>query len=260
MQRELIDVFTRVGGVDHVIGTCQQLREYSYGNDIEVIKKTAIEVVQYAKSQGVEVRFSSEDSFRSDLVDLLDIYRTIDRIGANRLGVADTVGSATPRQVSDFVRTLQGAGGTHIDISVLGIGERNDITPLGGLMARMIVSSPDYVTSRYKLKKIKAIEDYAAEQVPICAFNHKSGILKPEGFGLDRYVSFASRLTGWNATKSRVEQLGLTMTDDQVKLVQVYLCCTLLTVKIKQMADVRPLAINHTDSIIRSFHLELETE
>jgi hypothetical protein len=30
-------------------------------------------------------------------------------------------------------------------------------------------------------------------------------------------VHFTSRLTGWNAIKSRVDQLGLKMTDDQIK-------------------------------------------
>lgn len=79
-------------------------------------------------------------------------------------------------------------------------------------------------------------------------------------------MHFASRLTGWNAIKSRVEQLGLKMTDDQVKLVcvepsisaeQTWLTCH-RTQKIKAMADVRPLAIDDTDSIIRSFHLELQ--
>jgi homocitrate synthase len=34
---------------------------------------------------------------------------------------------------------------------------------------------------------------------------------------MTRYVHFASRITGWNAIKSRVEQLGLKMTDEQVK-------------------------------------------
>ena len=42
-------------------------------------------------------------------------------------------------------------------------------------------------------------------------------ILNPEDFGLTRYVHFASRLTGWNAVKTRVAQLGLQMTDEQVK-------------------------------------------
>lgn len=64
-------------------------------------------------------------------------------------------------------------------------------------------------------------------------------------------VHFASRLTGWNAIKSRIEQLGLSMTDDQVKL---------CTQKVKAMADVRPLAIDDADSVIRTFHLNLTAD
>lgn len=37
------------------------------------------------------------------------------------------------------------------------VGERNGITPLGGLMARMVVTSPDYVKSKYKLRMIKEV-------------------------------------------------------------------------------------------------------
>lgn len=110
----------------------------------------------------------------------------------------------------------------------------------------MIVGSHEYVTSRYKLHKLKEIEDLVAEAVEInvpfnnpitgfCAFTHKAGIhakailnmpstyeiINPADFGMSRYVHFASRLTGWNAIKSRVEQLGLSMTDDQVKEVCV---------------------------------------
>jgi hypothetical protein len=69
---------------------------------------SAIEVIEFVKSKGIEIRFSSEDSFRSELVDLLSIYRTVDKIGVNRVGVADTVGCADPRQVYDLVRTLRG--------------------------------------------------------------------------------------------------------------------------------------------------------
>ena len=45
------------------------------------IAQSAIEVIEFVKSKGIEIRFSSEDSFRSDLVDLLNIYRTVDKIG-----------------------------------------------------------------------------------------------------------------------------------------------------------------------------------
>jgi homocitrate synthase len=48
---------------------------------MDYITKQATEVVNYIKSTGLEVRFSSEDSFRSDLVDLLNIYRTVDKVG-----------------------------------------------------------------------------------------------------------------------------------------------------------------------------------
>ncbi|ORY71134.1 HMGL-like-domain-containing protein [Pseudomassariella vexata] len=292
-------VETGVDGLDVVIGTSSFLREHSHGKDMVYIKKTAIEVIEFVKSKGLEVRFSSEDSFRSDLVDLLSLYQAVDKVGVHRVGIADTVGCASPRQVYDLVRTLRGvvscdiethfhndtgcsianaycaleAGATHIDTSVLGIGERNGITPLGGLMARMVVTSPEYVKSKYRLDMIKEIEDLVAEAVEVntpfnnpitgfCAFTHKAGIhakailnnpstyeiLNPADFGLTRYVHFASRLTGWNAVKTRVAQLGLVMTDDQVKAV---------TAKIKALADVRPIAIDDADSIIRSFHMDL---
>ncbi|KAL2266009.1 hypothetical protein VTJ83DRAFT_5361 [Remersonia thermophila] len=299
MRDAKIAVETGVDGLDVVIGTSSFLREHSHGKDMAYIEKTAIEVIEYIKSKGLEVRFSSEDSFRSDLVDLLSLYRTVDKIGVNRVGIADTVGCASPRQVYDLVRTLRGvvscdiethfhndtgcsianafcaleAGATHVDTSVLGIGERNGITPLGGFLARMVVTAPEYVKSKYNLKMLKEIEDMVAEAVEVntpfnnpitgfCAFTHKAGIhakailnnpstyeiLNPADFGLTRYVHFASRLTGWNAVKTRVGQLGLTMTDDQVKEV---------TAKIKALADVRPIAIDDADSIIRTYHLTL---
>ena len=79
------------------------------------ILKTAVEVIEFVKSKGIEVRFSSEDSFRSDLVDLLSIYRAVDKVGVNRVGIADTVGCANPRQVYDLVRTLRGVVGCDIE-------------------------------------------------------------------------------------------------------------------------------------------------
>ncbi|RKP09172.1 hypothetical protein THASP1DRAFT_34470 [Thamnocephalis sphaerospora] len=291
-----IAVETGVDGLDVVIGTSSFLRQFSHGKSMEYITQQAIEVVNYIKSTGLEVRFSSEDSFRSDLVDLLNIYRTVDKLGVNRVGIADTVGCANPRQVYELVRTLRGvvscdiechfhndtgcaianayaaleAGATHIDTSVLGIGERNGITPLGGLVARMYTADRDYITGKYKLHKLRDLENLVADAVDIevpfnnyvtgyCAFTHKAGIhakailnnpstyeiLKPEDFGMTRYVSIGHRLTGWNAVKSRTQQLGLELTDDQVKQV---------TAKIKQMADIKPLGIEAVDHLLREFH------
>ncbi|KAK2800218.1 Saccharopine dehydrogenase [Emmonsiellopsis sp. PD_5] len=296
-----IAVETGVDGVDVVIGTSSYLREHSHGKDMTYIKNTAIEVIEFVKSKGIEIRFSSEDSFRSDLVDLLSIYSAVDAVGVNRVGIADTVGCASPRQVYELVRVLRGvvkcdiethfhddtgcaianaycaleAGATHIDTSVLGIGERNGITPLGGLMARMIAADRDYVKSKYKLEKIKDIEDLVAQAVQVnipfnnpitgfCAFTHKAGIhakailnnpstyeiINPADFGMTRYVHFASRLTGWNAIKSRANQLNITMTDPQYKE---------CTAKIKALADIRPIAVDDADSIIRAYYRNIKS-
>ena len=115
-------------GVDVVIGTSSFLREFSHGKDMAYITKTAIEVIEFVKSKGIEVRFSSEDSFRSDLVDLLSIYQTVDKIGVDRVGIADTVGCANPRQVYELVRTLRGVVGCDIEIHLhndTGMGKYN---------------------------------------------------------------------------------------------------------------------------------------
>ena len=111
-----VDRYSGVDGVDVVIGTSSFLREFSHGKDMAYITKTAIEVIEFVKSKGIEVRFSSEDSFRSDLVDLLSIYQTVDKVGVDRVGIADTVGCANPRQVYDLVRTLRGVVGCDIEI------------------------------------------------------------------------------------------------------------------------------------------------
>jgi len=264
--------------------------------DIPFIIKSAKEVINYIKSQGKEVRFSSEDSFRSDLVDLLQIYKEVDQIGVNRVGIADTVGVANARQVYKLIKTVRQvvscdmefhghndtgcaiansyaaleAGCTHIDTSVLGIGERNGITPLGGFVARMYTVNKQYVMSKYKIKMIRDIENYVASLVDIqipfsnyitgyTAFTHKAGIhakamlnnpstyeiLNPEDFGVTRYIHIAHRLTGWNALKNRADQLGLNLTDEEVKEA---------TINLKKMADLKKQTLDDVDNILYYFH------
>lgn len=36
-------------------------------------------------SAGIEVRFSSEDSFRSDLLEILNLYKACDKAGVHRV-------------------------------------------------------------------------------------------------------------------------------------------------------------------------------
>ena len=282
-----------VDGVDVVIGTSSRLRSFSHGKSIEEIITLTQEVFEYLKAQNVEMRFSTEDSLRSDPADLFRVYEAVDKLGVHRVGVADTVGIGTPRQIYHLINQLRErvradiefhghndtgcavanayaaleAGATHIDTSVLGIGERNGITPLGGLIARLYASDPSLV-AKYKLTRLMELDQQVARLVGVevpfnnyitgfSAFTHKAGIhakavlndpstyeaLKPEVFGLKRYIHIAHRLTGWNAVRHRADQLGLNLSDDQVKRI---------TEIIKTLSDQHPLTLDDVDSLLCS--------
>jgi homocitrate synthase len=88
-----------------------------------------------------------------------------------------------------------------------------------------------------------------------CAFTHKAGIhakavlndpatyeaLRPEDFGLTRYIHIAHRLTGWNAVRHRAEQLGLQLDEGTLKEI---------TAVIKRVSDERPLTLDDVDGLL----------
>ena len=280
-----------VDGVDVVIGTSSYLRNFSHGKTIDEIIAMSQEVFAYLKGQNVETRFSTEDSLRSNPEDLFRVYEAVDQLGIDRVGIADTVGIGNPRQIYDLVCELRNhvhtdiefhghndtgcaianayaaleAGVTHVDTSILGIGERNGITPLGGLVARLYAENPAYV-AKYNLPLLIKLDKTIARMVGVdipfnnyitgfSAFTHKAGIhakavlnnpstyeiLKPEDFGLTRYIHIAHRLTGWNAVKDRAEQLNLNLTDDEIKEI---------TAHIKQLSDESMLTLDGVDSLL----------
>ena len=165
-----IDAAIRSGvhGINLFFGTSSFLREAGHGRSLEQILDAARAGVQRVQAAGLEVRFCCEDSFRTSLDELLPILRAVDAMGVQRIGVADTVGIATPRQVYALVSLLRNelqadiefhghndsgcaianayaaieAGARYIDTTVLGIGERNGITSLEGLVARLAATDP----------------------------------------------------------------------------------------------------------------------
>jgi homocitrate synthase len=60
MEDARLAVETGVDGLDVVIGTSSFLREHSHGKDMAYITKTALEVIEYIKSKGLEVRCESQ--------------------------------------------------------------------------------------------------------------------------------------------------------------------------------------------------------
>ena len=290
-----VAVQTGVTGIDILFGTSSYLREFSHGKSVDDIIVEAGQVIEFIKDHGKEVRFSSEDSFRSTEGDLLRVYTAVDRMGVNRVGVADTVGIATPRQcyalatelrrhvtcdiefhghndagcaIANSYSILEG-GATHIDTSVLGIGERNGITPLGGFVARMYADDSAAIKRKYDLRKLKDLDELVASLVTIeipynnfvtgkYAFHHKAGmhtkaiyinpnsyeILDPADFGLTRTMNIAHRLTGHNAVGVRARELGLEFGKDELREI---------TRQIKAMADSGPLSMDQLDAVLRQW-------
>jgi homocitrate synthase len=283
---------TGADGIDVLFGTSSRLRSFSHGKSVDEIIETGTEVVRFIQSQGLEVRFSSEDSFRSEPRDLLRVYQAIDRLHPQRVGLADTVGIATPTQVFELVSMVRKAvdcdiefhahndtgcaianafaaleaGATHIDTTVLGIGERNGIVPLSGMIARLLSISPALV-SQYRLEILPELDRMVAEMVGIevpfnaaitsaTAFHHKAGmhtnavlndpstyeIFDPAQFGRERTLMTGHRLTGRHAIAHRASVLGLTLTDQEVRTI---------TAEVKRRADARPLSTDELDDLLR---------
>ena len=288
---------TGVQGIDLLFGTSKYLRA-AHGRDVPRIIEEALEVITFIREQApeVEVRFSAEDTFRSDEHDLLEVYRAVAPY-VDRVGLADTVGVATPRQVYTLVREVRRAigpevdiefhghndtggaianafeaieaGATHVDTTILGIGERNGITPLGGFLARMYTVQPDYVRSKYRLEMLPELDRMIARMVGVeipfnnyitgaTAFSHKAGMhlkaiylnpesyeaYNPEVFGVNRKLIVASRLTGRAAIKKRAEELGLSFGEEELHR---------LTHRIKELADRGQLTLEELDGILREW-------
>lgn len=287
-------------GVDILFGTSPELRSWGHGRDVERMIEESREVIEFVRSNGRSVRFSSEDTFRSERRDLLRLYAAADEAGVDRVGLADTVGIATPSQVRELVADVRAvvrcdiefhghndtgcavanafeairAGATHVDTSIMGIGERNGITPLGGFLARMYTQNPVRLASRYRLDMLPELDRLVARltgvEIPFnnyltgkYAFNHKAGMhlkavylnpasyepIPPEAFGVERNLQLGSRLTGRRALQGRARELRLQLGEEELLDV---------TRRVKELADGGDLSLPEVDALLRAAAMQPE--
>src|ERR1700680_3990722 len=230
---------TPIFGLNLFYGTSTELRTYSHNRRIDQIVTAAVPLIRRIRAAGRYVRFSAEDAFRSDLVDLLRVFDAVVEAGVQRIGLPDTVGIATPRQVERIVRlcaerypqggiefhghndtgcaiantvTAFESGADCLDVTVLGIGERNGIASLSGVIAQLYAHYPELL-AHYDLTQLVEVDRHVAEylnieipfNMPITAanaFTHRAGVhtkavlrnprayevLNPNDFGLARHV------------------------------------------------------------------------
>lgn len=289
---------TSIYGINLFFGTSAQLQTYSHGHRIERIIAEAVPLIRSIRASGRYVRFSAEDAFRSDLVDLFTVLDAVVDAGVERIGLPDTVGIGTPRTVERLVRlcaeryphvgiefhghndtgyaianamaAFEG-GADCLDVTVLGIGERNGIAPLSGIIAQLYTHYPEFVTS-YDLTQLPELDQYVAESLnmpipftnPITApgaFTHRAGVhtkailqnprayevLNPDDFGLTRHVDIGSRFTGRYAVGHRAASLGLRLDGEEI---------VLLTQALKERAELGSLSQDEVDSFILTWHQE----
>ena len=280
-----------VDGADVYIGTSEYMREYSHGKSLDQVIDIGQAVIAFLKDNDVETRFSTEDTFRSNFADVMTVYRAMDLAGVDRVGVADTVGLADPLQTYNMISNLRDvvrcdiefhghndsscavanafsalqAGATHIDTTVLGIGERNGITAMGALIARLYTCDKALV-DKYELPLLAEIERVVADKVGIeipfntpitgeVAFHHKAGVhtkavlnnpvtyeaINPADFGMSRIIDVAHRLVGRNAIRDRANGLGIDLEDEALQLV---------TAQVKSLADEQQITSEDVDRLL----------
>ena len=169
------------------------------------------EMVEYAKSYGVKVRFTAEDASRADLEFLEEVVKTARDAGADRVSLADTVGVLTPWTAQKFfehmvkavpnveydihahndlgmaLATAFGAvmgGATAVHVTVNGLGERVGIVPLQLFAVAVKVHFDLEIIKLSGLMEItRMVERYSGIEVPYnmpvigdYAFLHKAGV------------------------------------------------------------------------------------
>jgi len=133
--------------------------EQQFRLDLDKAVDLITNMVGYAKEHGLKVRYTPEDTVRTDYASVVKVSKAAIKAGADRISIADTVGAATPQKMYKLVRQLKSdlhiklnvhchndlglatanalaayeAGATMIDTSVNGLGERAGITPLAEL-------------------------------------------------------------------------------------------------------------------------------
>ena len=89
------------------IATSDLHMQYKLRMSKEEILRRAVNSLEYARALGLKASLSTEDSTRSNMEFLLDVYKAAEDAGAARLGVTDTLGCAGPEAVGNLVRRVR---------------------------------------------------------------------------------------------------------------------------------------------------------
>ncbi|MDG7044176.1 MAG: 2-isopropylmalate synthase [Nitrososphaerota archaeon] len=172
--------------------------------------RRATEAVQYAKSHGLYVRMTLEDACRADPEYMVQFAKEMEKAGADRLSIPDTVGIMRPIGMYRLVSLIRSnvkvpldvhchndmglalanalasyeAGADQIHATIGGVGERVGITDLAQLVISLLVLYRLKLNVRYDMlaELSGLLATYANYQTPsnsplvgANAYKHKAG-------------------------------------------------------------------------------------
>jgi methanogen homocitrate synthase len=246
------------------IGTSDIHLKYKFNKPKEFVLEKVAEGLDYCRERGIAAALSAEDSTRTDMDFLLEVYKKAEECRASRIGVTDTLGCASPEAIFNIVTTVRRtlktpisvhlhndfglalanaiagakAGARAVTTTVNGIGERAGNVPLEQFVATLkYVYRCDLGIDTTKLKELSdLVAEYSGLGLPKNqplvgqnVFSHESGIhvaavlncpmtyepIPPEEIGNKRHLIMGKK-TGLNYVRKRVEELGMTASEEQL--------------------------------------------
>jgi len=202
-------------GVGH-IGLFFCMADKSLEQRFRMDRTKATEVItdsiQYAKDHGLGVRYTPEDTVRTEIKTVIEISKSAVNAGADRISVADTTGAMTPSKMFRFVSLLRleipntpihvhchndlglavanalsgiEGGASLVDVSVNGLGERAGIASLAetSTALKFLYNAENDWDLGLLTDLSSMVERYSgvrkADQAPITgkyAFTHNAGL------------------------------------------------------------------------------------
>jgi 2-isopropylmalate synthase len=112
----------------HAFVGASAIRQWTEGWDVGFLRRASRKAITFARREGLEVAFVTEDTTRSAPGDLERLFRTAVDAGASRLVLCDTVGHATPEGARALVswtrRLLEGWGHPEVRLEWHGHNDR----------------------------------------------------------------------------------------------------------------------------------------
>ena len=186
-------VLAGADGLNFYLRTSTESRSLNTGRELSDITSNARKLIEEVRRNypHLILRFSGEDAFRTSESNLFRVYDEIVPL-VDRLGMPDSVGTATPKAVAHRIQALRQrypqvdleahfhddrgfavinaleavrCGVRYVDSTVLGIGERSGITSLTALLFNLHIDHDYDLLEGYHLRRSYPINVMVADKL-----------------------------------------------------------------------------------------------